>query len=48
MVHHYAQYTDAGVFDEALQSLEALIADYDSRDRARAPPEPSPRLVPLF
>ena len=37
MVHHYTQYIDAGVFDDALASLDALIGDYEAHDRAQPP-----------
>ncbi|KAG5183531.1 Tubulin/FtsZ family, GTPase domain-containing protein [Tribonema minus] len=37
MVHHYTQFVDQSVFDEALESVTALIADYEELNTAPAP-----------
>lgn len=43
-VHHYTEYMDAAVFDEAAESLNSLIADYKTADTAA--PAPVTRMRP--
>jgi tubulin epsilon len=48
-VHHYTQMNvDLGVFNEALASLDSVVADYVSMENAQAPADPPKRLVPAF
>lgn len=47
MVHHYANYIDGALFDEALADLEALVGDYELAEQRPAalyapPPAPPP------
>ena len=47
MVHHYANYIDGALFDEALNDLEALVGDYELAEQRPAalyapPPAPPP------
>ena len=36
-LHHYLDYIEQSMFDEAVESLDHIVAEYDKLSRARPP-----------